>query len=105
MDNNEIYEATQCDFLKNVSGVLPWVQKNTKTVVNHAMLYTYLTSIVGKIYFAENLKLMWWFYIIFLHDQIGKIVFTSLDNLLTVSMRRDFFSKKRIVADNGGEDD
>lgn len=54
-------------------------------------LSIYLTSIFGKGYSAENLKLMRRFYNVYSHDQIGETVFTQFENLPAVSNGRKFY--------------
>lgn len=54
-------------------------------------LSAYLTSVFGKGYSAENLKLMRRFYNVYSHDQIGETVFTQFKNLPTVNTGRKFY--------------
>ena len=52
MKNNEIHEANQSDFLKNVSDVLLQAQKNAKTAVNLSMVYAYYE--IGRMIVEEE---------------------------------------------------
>ncbi|WP_173905009.1 PDDEXK nuclease domain-containing protein [Blautia obeum] len=52
MKNNEIGEAIQNDFLKNVSDVLRQAKKNAKTAVNLSMVYAYYE--IGRMIVEEE---------------------------------------------------
>ena len=52
LENNEIHETIQSDFLKNVSDVLLKARKNAKTAVNLAMVYAYYE--IGRMIFEEE---------------------------------------------------
>ena len=52
MKNNEIHEAVQSGFLKNVSDILLQARKNAKTAVNLSMVYAYYE--IGRMIFEEE---------------------------------------------------
>lgn len=81
MKNNEIHEAVQSDFLKNVSDILLQARKNTKTAVNLSMIYAYYEidrMIVEEEQHGTN------------RAAYGKQFFKELSAYLTIYLERDF---------------